>query len=428
MKRIVLLLASALAFVLYAACGDNGGNTNPPGGCNPACGAGKTCKDGKCVASTNLDAGDDTGDADLIIPVDHDAGTVVNKPDTGEAACAATKTTAKQLPLDMYIMLDKSGSMRVEKCADGRTRWDAVTSALEAFFQSGASGTSVAIGYFPMLYGTCKAANNPSCALDSDCAPCGRCVSDYGGKVCENGGLDNSCTIADYTTPSVDFSLLPGAAGVLSQDIDEQKVVGATPTSAALSGALAHCKTWGTAHPDHVTIALLATDGEPTLCDTSLANINAIAKAGASGTPKILTYVIGVGSSLSNLNGIAAAGGTSKAFLVDTGGDVNAQLTKALNDIRGAALGCSYQIPTPTSGTPDYAKVNVQYTPGGSSTAQIIPQSSSKAACPAGKDGWYYDDPANPKQILLCDSTCTKVKADTTGSVDVLLGCSTIIN
>jgi hypothetical protein len=113
---------------------------------------------------------------------------------------------------------------------------------------------------------------------------------------------------------------------------------------------------------------------------------------------------------------------------VDTGGDVNAQLIAALDAIRGAALGCTYQIPSPQSGTPDYTKVNVQYTPGGSTVPQIIPQASSKAACPAGKDAWYYDNPSNPKQILLCDSTCAKIKGATGGSVDVLLGCTTVIN
>ena len=143
----------------------------------------------------------------------------------------------------------------------------------------------------------------------------------------------------------------------------------------------------------------------------------------------MLTFVIGVGSSLDNLNKIAAAGGTTSAFLVDTGGNVQQQFLDALNRIRGAALGCNYKIPAPTPpATADYTKVNVQYTPGGTSSPKIFPQVASKGQCPASGDAWYYDNPASPTQIVLCDPSCNKVKADASGSFDVLLGCQTIIN
>jgi len=170
---------------------------------------------------------------------------------------------------------------------------------------------------------------------------------------------------------------------------------------------------------------VLATDGDPTECDPSKAHINAIAAAGVSGTPKVLTFVVGVGASLSTLNGIAAAGGTTKAFIVDTNQNVNVQFLAALNAIRGAALGCQYEIPQPDGGMPDYGKVNVQYTPGGGGMAEEISNYQDKAHCPASGDGWYYDDPAAPTQILLCPATCTKVSGDSTGEVDVVLGCKT---
>ena len=49
------------------------------------------------------------------------------------------------------------------------------------------------------------------------------------------------------------------------------------------------------------------------------------------------------------------------------------------------------------------------------------------ASCPASGDGWYYDNPAAPTQIILCPSTCTAVEGDMTGEVDVTLGCTTVI-
>jgi hypothetical protein len=57
--------------------------------------------------------------------------------------------------------------------------------------------------------------------------------------------------------------------------------------------------------------------------------------------------------------------------------------------------------------------------------AQVFPYVASQAQC-AG-DGCYYDNAAAPKQIILCPSSCTKVSADTTGKIDILLGCATQI-
>jgi hypothetical protein len=199
-----------------------------------------------------------------------------------------------------------------------------------------------------------------------------------------------------------------------------------TPTSAALQGAVDHAKDWAQAHPGDAIAAVLATDGDPSECDVDQSHINAIASAAAMGTPKVLTFVVGVGSSLTSLNGIAAAGGTQHAFLVDTGGNVNQQFLAAMNTIRHAAVGCEYQIPMPTDGgTPDYGRVNVVFTPSGQAS-ETFPYVMTHANCPASGDGWYYDNASNPTKIILCDSTCTQVEA-ATGEVDITLGCTTVI-
>jgi len=194
-----------------------------------------------------------------------------------------------------------------------------------------------------------------------------------------------------------------------------------------LQGAIDHASAWATNHAGDAVVAVLATDGDPTECDTTLADINAIAAAGVAATPKILTFVIGVGSDLSNLNGIAAAGGTTSAFLVDTGGNVNQQFLDAMNAIRHAALGCTYQIPLPTDGsTPNFQEVNVEYTPG-SGSQQTIPYVTDQGSCPSSGNAWYYDNAANPTQIILCSATCGTIEADTAGQVNITLGCATII-
>ena len=95
--------------------------------------------------------------------------------------------------------------------------------------------------------------------------------------------------------------------------------------------------------------------------------------------------------------------------------------------IQHTALGCTYAIPQPASGQIDYSQVNVIYTPGGGGAAETIPNVMSAAQCPASGDGWYYDNNNAPTQIVLCGSTCTTVSADTSGEVDITLGCDTVI-
>lgn len=306
--------------------------------------------------------------------------------------CASESVKAMSSPLDLYVMLDQSGSM-AETVSGGGTKWTAVTTALKTFLaQPNLDGISIGMQYFGL----------------------------------ETGSSGNdSCTASTYATAAVEIAAMPGAASALTTSINGHSPTSGTPTSAALQGAINHASSWASAHTGHVSAVVLATDGEPEECDTKLADIDAIAAAGLAATPKVTTFVIGVGSSLSNLNGIAAAGGSTSAFLVDTGGNVNTQFLAAMNAIRNSAS-CTYQIPVPTDGSAaDPTQVNVVFTPTGGA-ATTIPNVGTKAMCPASGNGWYYDTAAAPTSILLCDSTCGTIQADGTGTVDIALGCQTV--
>ena len=338
----------------------------------------------------------------------------------GDASCAASSSKGEQLPLDLYIMLDRSSSMN--DSVSGGSKWSAVTAALKTYIgQPTLTGVSVGIQYFgqPPSGQGCPT----TCQTTADCGSFGPCFLNQC-IGCAGGG--DSCMAADYAKPDVEIAALPGAQAALTTSINAHSPTTSTPTSAALQGAIDHAKAWSTAHTGHAVVVVLATDGDPTECDTSIPNISAIAGAGVNGTPKILTFVIGVGSSLGSLNSIAAAGGTTKAFVVDTNANVNQQFLDALNQIRGTALGCNYKIPLPKSGTPDFSAVNVQFTPSGGSP-QVIPQVADKSHCPASGMAWYYDNASAPTQIILCASTCGTVTADSKGQVDVLTGCKTIV-
>ena len=309
-------------------------------------------------------------------------------------SCATSVVTAEQVALDLYVMLDQSASMS-DTVSGGGTKWSAVTAAITTFLgQSGLAGVSVGLQYF--------------------------------GLPASGGGFNDSCTASDYAHAAVEIAPLPGVNAAITSSLAQHSPSTSTPTSAALQGAVDHAKTWAQAHTMDAVAVILATDGDPTECDTTISDIEAIASTAANGTPKIPTFVIGVGSSLSNLNGIAMAGSSMNAFVVDTNSNVNQQFLDAMNAIRHAALGCVYSIPT-GSGPVDYNQVNIVYQPGNGGQPITLPYVTSKANCPANGNGWYYDNPAAPTQIILCESSCSGIEVDMTGQVDITLGCETVV-
>ena len=331
----------------------------------------------------------------------------------------------------MYIMLDQSGSM--SDSVQGGTKWSAVTGAINGFMALPAStGVGVGIQYFPLSSGImCNP--DPFCFVDGDCGPqaCGPCF----GAVPPNlpgfcmGALDgDSCVVADYATPDVAIAELPGVATAITGSMMAHSPSGGTPTAPALQGAIDHATGHAVANPDHVVIVVLATDGDPTSCSpTDIPGIQNIAASGFNANPSIITFVIGVGQLQANLDAIAQSGGSNAAFIVDTTQNVEQQFLDALEQIKGTALGCAYEIPEPSMGTPDYNQVNVEWTPPGG-MPEILPQVAGPAQCINGSHGWYYNDPNDPTQILLCPYSCDQVEAASEGgSIRIVLGCQTVV-
>jgi hypothetical protein len=269
--------------------------------------------------------------------------------------------------------------------------------------------------------------------------------------------LRDICTSSDYATPNVPMLTLPDTAGALMASLGAHTPDGYTPTGPALEGAVAFAQQRLASNPDHKVAIVLVTDGlpggflpgfPPPECEPSnisgaalpsntsgLPNISAIAMAASTANPPILTFVVGIfnpataegAAAPANLLALATAGGTGSAVILDvTQNDVTAKLHAALTQAQTKAIACSYQIPTSTHGGIDFTKVNVQFT-GGTGTMTTVGQTTGKDACSAG--GWYYDvDPSvgTPTKIIACDSTCSQFQTDTSGHVDIVLGCMTI--
>jgi len=118
---------------------------------------------------------------------------------------------------------------------------------------------------------------------------------------------------------------------------------------------------------------------------------------------------------------IAAAGGTEESFAI-AGNDPGAALTDALDTIRAKALPCSYAMPDDVlGGAIQITQVNVEITVGGGT--ETIPRND---ACDGA--GWRYDDPSDPSEIILCPESCEALRSDPEGRLDIVLGCTTIVN
>jgi hypothetical protein len=336
--------------------------------------------------------------------------------------CTGQSFSGQRQPLDIYLMLDRSGSMNEYTGRDQANKWEAVTAALSTFVQQPLDGTSVGLQYFGVPAASC---GSMRCTHDSDCDACG--------GLCLLGSCSSifvrdadSCSAADYARPEVEIGPLARTAPLITASMAAQKPSTGTPTSAALQGAVDHARAWAasTQNAGHAVLVVLATDGDPTECDVDLDHIDAIAASGLSASPSVRTFVIGVGDLKANLDGIAKAGGTGAAYIVSTGSSVTDQFLDALNDIRGKTVGCSYAVPAPPSGqTLDFGLVNVEYQPGNGGAKVTLGKTASAASCGASAHAWFYDDAAAPRSIVLCPSTCSRVEADTTASVKIVLGC-----
>ena len=339
-----------------------------------------------------------------------------------DAACATETHKSQSVPVDIYILMDKSGSMAEVG------KWSSVVSAFGTFVADPKSaGLGVGLQYFPLA-----GSIDPTCV--SKCTDCG-CVQSCGcsGCACTNnvctcpsGASGDSCTVADYAKPAVSIAPLPGVASAINGSLAANSPNGGTPTKAALLGGVSYAKDFVARNPDHKVVLVLATDGDPNACSTNILNAAAevaqVAQDALSGTPSIKTFVIGVGSEVTKLDQVAAAGGTQKAYLVDTGAGATQQFADALSKIRGSTIACEYAIPAPTGGTIDYGKVNVAYESSGQQV--IVPQVASKSACDPVKGGWYYDAPT-PTKIEVCDASCGAFNTVGVAQVDVVYGCET---
>jgi len=381
----------------YSSSGGGASSKGTAGKTSSAGNAGKTAASAGSNGNSTVNS-PISGEACKGLPIDLSVvqgGAGGAGPDSGEAgdatieACNGVSVEAEAVPVDVFVIMDRSQSMGLPVKGSQVTRWDALHAALHSFTQSpDAAEIRAGIGFFSL-----------------------------------SGGADDArdCNPDGYAAPSVPIGLISEVRTDLLAAMNDVAPGGLTPTRPALQGAISYARSWAHENPGRATTVALVTDGFPTQCDNAPEHISEAAQAGYESPEHIRTFVIGVGDVAKfNLDNYARAGGTKTAYLTDAG-DVTTTFVEALNNITNRALACEYQLPPPPDGMKlDTTKVQVLYTPS-SGDPEEVPRISSLSACAKNPNGgWYYDNAAAPSKITVCPCTCARLQA---GRVDVRLGC-----
>jgi hypothetical protein len=327
-----------------------------------------------------------------------DAGDPVVTPD---AACATQTSDTQRAPMNLLIVLDRSGSMQ-----DGG-KWTAAVRGLDRLLDLLDDDTRVGLLLFP----------SPS----------------------------NSSTEAGYTTPHVPIAPLGTNRAAIRTRLSSTSPNGGTPMACAIGQAVNYFSTAFTM--DGSRNIVLITDGEPTeecsgtncgifdfncqlmATDRAKVQIQAAAARGARAMPPVRTFVVGTpDASEAFLSNVALNGDTRampgceasrSCHYSLNNSSFEADLNRALDEIRGRASMCEFRLMIDTT-LVDRDLVNVNYTPSPGAMSRVIPRDASHM------NGWDYS--ADGRNILLYGPACDEVQGNRTGGqVQILFGCPTVI-
>jgi hypothetical protein len=371
-----------------------------------------------------------------------DAGMIdADTPDAFEV-CKAEESSAVPPGLDIYVVFDHSGSMaqdpngqNAEGVPPGATlgdcpvdvsadpaidsRWCLATNALASFFTTPPDrDVRVALQFMTPAtnYDVCgPVPENPHATPRVDLTP-----------------LPVAPDHALLAALEADFPRLGTSEGVTSFEFG-------TRIEGALHGIVAF--TSANQDPSRRMIGVLITDGDPNQCqDSDLVALGRIPgdHNDATGIP---TFIVGMtGATANSLETLARFGGAPEhAEFCDpthatchywtVGDGAPDAFRDALQTIQQTAtIPCEYALPEVGSDqTLDPGLVQVKYTASGEEPREFI-KVEGRDDCDASLGGWFYDDPVNPRRILLCEESCDLANDSAMGgTLSVAYGCRPIV-
>ncbi|HYP86629.1 MAG TPA: hypothetical protein VEQ59_00710, partial [Polyangiaceae bacterium] len=305
-------------------------------------------------------------------------------------ACVGLEVASEQLPVDLFAVIDRSGSMD-DATASGVSKWSATRAAFHEFLEHAPAGMGFGLSLFPVP-----------------------------------GDDTASCRTDHYRFAAMPISDVSLNANSAFTRLDAVKPQGQTPTAPALTAALDLATTYGVAHLDRSVVVVLATDGLPTTCaPTDAAALAELAQQALDGPAHVRTMVVASGSDAhaAGFARIAAAGGTLRPLVIDPRHDFARQMGDALGAAAARRVTCDLALPEPPPGRRlDYDAVNVVLDGDERIT---LPRVEGASNCDGGA-GWYYDVDPNvgaPSRLNVCKAACDRVGS--AAKLRVELGCET---
>jgi hypothetical protein len=354
-----------------------------------------------------------------VLDVTYPDAQFIYEPPPPQEACARSEFVAEPLPVDLYIMLDRSGSMNIPMslpptiegdCDVGDptvSRWCYTLNALDGFFTSGnVEETGVALQFFP----------NGNC---SDTGPIGH-------DCCESGAC---CLGTADAIPAVELGPLVTNRDELVRALNEQSPAGVTtPIEAALRGIV----TWTAKNKTSLRsmAGVLITDGEPTGCSNDAGLLSGLVATHLADTG-IPTFVLGMdGAKFAPLEQIAKAGGGAAhtdycpsgirpCHVYNVGNGDPSAFIQALEQIKGAVVQCRFAMPTTNSGVVDPEHLDVVYRHD--TGERVLVRVASPEECVEG--GYYFDDNDDPSEVSLCPDTCGQLRSARASEVILSVDC-----
>lgn len=331
-----------------------------------------------------------------------------------DAGCATQNTPTTRAPMNLLMVVDRSGSM--SECADGgsgsgcMTKWAATQQGLTRLLMALEPEARVGLLFFP--------------------------------------SASNASSADGYRTPviGVDRPLRETRDALLAA-INSTRPNGNTPMACAIPQAVDYLR--GITDTGSRNIMLI-TDGAPTdecsgqMCNnpfdpnfiTCVMNASIAAQGvilagvarGARNMPQVRTFALGTPDAVpSFMSSVAVNGQTPRmagcepnnchytlgtaTFLTD--------LNMALDSVRDRAATCEYVLQVDPM-TADPNLINVYYTPMTGAAGRYIPRDTTHT------NGWDYAP--GGRSIVFYGMLCDEVRGGSTGaSVQIIYGCPTII-
>jgi len=374
-----------------------------------------------------------------------EGGTELIPPD-----CATLQSSSELAPLDMFVVVDGSGSMG-ETLGGTITKWDRARFALAEFARDTRSaGMTMAMSFFPIRdtyapeycgqqddcgeVGSCDffrlcTAGEVFCETNQDCIDAG-----LPGGTCETMPLGRctnhlTCQLEANSTPALGLTPLP-SSGIVDDAFETRAPWGGTPTRMALRGAYEAAEQRQLEAPDHKVIVLLVTDGFPTpQCDddTVLGGVDLVAnvaeEAARGAALGYQTFVVGIFGGQDaeeaqlNFDTIAAAGGSDEALIV------NGALVDALNAVRRRAKPCELALEGDIA-DPESVWLRL-VSNDGTDDPVWVPRRDGEADCD-DDPGFYFDVPlgaGTPGRVILCPDTCSLLGSAAERRVEIVTSC-----